>query len=210
MRAKGVIFDLDGVLLDSVPAHFDAWRHAFDAYGYGFDHDAYRSHVDGRLARDGARAVMTGATDGDIDGAVELKERLYRARVDDGQFEVFPDAREAVERLYRQGIPMAVASSSPVAAHILDLADLTSRFAVIVGGDDVTRGKPAPDAFLLAATHLALPPRDCLVIEDSVAGLAAARAGGFKAIGVRRPPETGPGLDADRTIASLKELESCL
>ena len=210
MHASGIIFDLDGVLLDTVPAHYEAWQQSFAAHGYGFDPTAYRQLVDGRLARDGARAVMPTATDSDIDDVVEMKERLYRDCVDAGRFEVFPDARDVVERLDRQGVPMAVASSSSLASHILGLAGLDSYFAVIVGGNDVARGKPAPDAFLLAARHLGLPPEACLVIEDSTSGLAAARAGGFMAVGLRRSADMDHLGDADLVIASLTELATLL
>ena len=208
MRASGIIFDLDGVLLDTVPAHYEAWQQSFAAYGYSFDLVAYRQLVDGKLARDGARAVMPTATEKDIDDVVEMKERLYRASVEAGRFEVFPDARDVVKRLGGQGVPMAVASSSSLASHVLGLTDLAAQFVVVVGGNDVAQGKPAPDAFLLAARHLMLSPDACLVIEDSVSGLAAARAGGFTAIGLRRSPDAGHFVDADQVIASLTEIAS--
>ena len=210
MRPSGIIFDLDGVLLDTVPAHFESWQRSFRAAGVAFDETRYRKDVDGRPVRDGARAVMGDRDAAALDAVVAMKERLYTEIIEAGKFEVFADVPPLLQDLSRRGIPMAVASSSNQARRLIDLARLTGFFDAIVCGDDVARGKPAPDIFLAAAGRLGLPPARCLVIEDSVAGLSAAEKGGFIPIALLRDHASEPSSQAERTIRSLDALHSDL
>ena len=208
MRPSGIIFDLDGVLLDTVPAHFEAWQRSFHAFGVPFDETRYREDVDGRPVRDGARAVIGDRDAATLDALVAMKERLYTEIVESGQFEVFSDVPTLLQDLSRRGIPMAVASGSNQARRLIALAGLTELFKAVVCGDDVVHGKPAPDIFLTAAERLGLPPARCLVVEDSIAGLSAAKTGGFIPIALLRirASEDPPG--AMRTISSLGDLRS--
>lgn len=207
MCKTGIIFDLDGVLLDTVPAHFSAWQRSFNAFGFDLDEAGYRELVDGRPVRDGARAVVGCEDVKTVDAVVAMKERIYLELVEAGHFDVFDDVPALLHDLSQRDIPMAVASSSNQARQLVALAGLARYFEAIVCGDDVARGKPAPDIFLAAAKRLGLPSSRCVVVEDSIAGLCAAEKGGFKAVGLLRDPASDHLPGARAIVTSLRDLE---
>ncbi|PZX11882.1 beta-phosphoglucomutase [Palleronia aestuarii] len=208
MDAAGIIFDLDGVLLDTVPAHFEAWQRSFRSVGVDFDAASYREHVDGRPVRDGARAVIGDHDEAALEAVVAMKERLYTDIIEAGEFKVFADVPPILQALSRRGIPQAVASSNNQARRLLALANLSEYFEAIICGDDVACGKPAPDIFLVAAGRLGLPPARCIVVEDSIAGLSAARDGGFIPIALLRNGDSVLLPQVKRTITSLRDLQT--
>lgn len=207
MKIKGLIFDLDGVLVDTVPTHFSAWKRMFDEYGYSFGQKEYRNLVDGRPRFDGARAVMSGHTDSEVRAAADKKNGYYVEMIDRGEFRVFDAAVNLVRRCQEGGYGLAAASSSANVQSVLEKAGLLDAFSVVVGGDDVVNGKPHPDIFLTAAEGLGLAAEECLVVEDSSSGVRAAKNGGFYCVGLVHPghDEVLPG--ADRIVSSLAELD---
>ncbi len=207
MHIKGLIFDLDGVLVDTVPAHFAAWKRMFECYGYEFGNAEYRDLVDGRPRYDGARAVMVRHSDSDVKRAADIKNDYYAELIDGGQFQVFDEAADLVRQCQARGLGLAVASSSTNVRTILEKAGLLDAFPVVVGGDDTARGKPNPDIFLVAAKGLGLTVEECMVIEDSTLGVQAAKAGGFYCVGLVRDGQPEELPEADRTMASLAELD---
>jgi beta-phosphoglucomutase family hydrolase len=206
MRFDGLIFDLDGVLVDTVPVQIEVWSETFAQFGYDFDEAAYRLLVDGRPALDGARAVMQGASSDLVDQAVRIKEQAYLARIDAGALRVFESSRKFIEACRQQDYRMAVASSSDHARHVLELAGPSLHFEHVICGSDVAHGKPAPDIFLAAAAHLGLPAWNCVVFEDSSAGVSAAKAGGFYCIGIAKNCESWRLDAADEVVASFDHL----
>ena len=192
MHIDGLIFDLDGVLADTVPVQVKVWGETFRHFGFAFNDDIYRKHVDGRLAFDGARAVMQGASDDAIHAAVLRKEASYLRCLEAGELRIFENARKFVKRCHSKGYRMGVASSSDHAREVLRMAHLTNYFECVVCGNDVKQGKPAPDIFIAAADLLGLSPDQCVVFEDSHAGIRAAISGGFYCIGIcdERPKAT--------------------
>lgn len=187
MALKGIIFDLDGVLVDTVPAHFRAWRRMFTEYGYAFGQDQYRALVDGRSRFDGARAVMTRHSDDEVRIAADRKNDYLVEMIERGEFSLFESAFRFVQDCVSHDLALAVASSSQNVRAVLSKAGLLDYFPVVIGGDDVERGKPAPDIFLAAAAQLGLAPAQCFVIEDSIFGVQAAKAGGFYCVGLAEP-----------------------
>ncbi len=210
MRIKGLIFDLDGVLVDTVPAHFAAWKRMFEGHGYKFGNAEYRDLVDGRLRYDGARAVMLRHSDSDVRRAADMKNDYYVDMIDRGQFQVFGEAVDFVRQCQAQGLGLAVASSSTNVRAVLEKAGLLDAFQVVIGGDEIAKGKPSPEIFLLAAEGLGLAVQECIIIEDSASGVQAAKAGGFYCVGLVHDDRSGELPGADRTVSSLSELDLCL
>lgn len=210
---NAVIFDVDGVLLDS--PHERAWREALDELMTGewrhlrstwapgaFTPALYQRLASGRPRLDGALAVLEHFR---VPYLIEQSQRYADRKqehlvrlLEHGALHTYPDARRFVERL--AGVPTAAASSSRNAPALLRRAGFS--FAVDVSGR-AARGKPAPDLFLLAARELGVEPERCTVVEDAPAGLEAAKAGGMRTIGVAR---NGEPLEADVVVRSLDDL----
>lgn len=228
---KAVIFDLDGVLVDSARLHSRAWKEAFDNL---FDHlgrddefdevEDYRAHVDGRPRYEGVAALLESrgielppGDPGDEPGfgthtAIgNLKNRRFNELVEAEGVDALAGADELVQALADRGIPMAVVSSSKNAPHILPQR-LASHMDVIFSGIDVAEldmpGKPAPDMFLEGARLLGVDPRSAAVLEDAPAGVKAGRLGGF-AVVVGIDPAGSSNLEdsgADFVVRGVDEL----
>ena len=205
MSLKGAIFDLDGVIVDTVPLHYEAWHKMFAHFGYEFDQNIYRAKVDGRKREDGARAVMTESCEITIAEGAVMKQGFYLELLHSGRLSVFPTSVDLIRDLVSRGVKVGVASSSRNVHVILEEVGLLDAISTIVCGADLTHGKPHPEIFLTAAEHLGLEVADCIVFEDAPAGVSAAKAGGFRCIGVDRinKPEI---LDAaDLVVSDLNE-----
>lgn len=180
---RGVIFDLDGVLVASGPAHAASWRIVARRAGVEVSDERFRENF-GRTSRDIVRLLWgPGLSEDDVRRIDAEKERTYRELVT-GLVPVMIGARELLATLSRAGLKLAIATSGPPEnlELVLREAGIDHRFAATVHGFDVARGKPAPDCFLLAAERLGLPPPACVVVEDAPVGLEAARRGGFATI----------------------------
>lgn len=153
LAIEAVIFDMDGLMLDTEPIAQAAWQRAFAEMGFTMDERDYLRVV-GRALPDVARifSKVLGPTF-DFAQAQTLRERYFQAQVAAHGIPVKPELRELLDWLDARGIAKAVASSTGRAGVLarLDLTGLRARFPVLVGGDDVTRSKPAPDIFLRAA-----------------------------------------------------------
>jgi HAD superfamily hydrolase (TIGR01509 family) len=201
---KAVIFDCDGVLVDSEPLSIAAWTtvlavHGFQATDADFQYCLGRSRK-ATLEYFTARHALPDPAA--VDAAVQAElDRLIEI-----ELEAFPDAVETVRELALRGVPLAVASSSRRTELDRKLAriGLHSYFDVSVAGDEVAAAKPAPDLFLAAADGLGVVPDRCLVIEDSVAGVDAATAAGMRFVAVARPHSVfGEHASVDRLDAQL-------
>jgi HAD superfamily hydrolase (TIGR01509 family) len=183
---RPIVFDCDGVLVDSEKLAWNAWRHVLAPYGITLtdrdiglltgrtDRDAY-TYFSGR----GALPDYAGFWD-------ELSEVTFRSF--DRYLQAFEDAADTLDALRTRGAAMAVASSSPRERLDRSLAStgLRDYFEVVVGGDDVEHGKPAPDLFLAAAAGLEVEPGTCIAVEDTPAGIVAACAAGMTVVAVER------------------------
>lgn len=203
MALKGIIFDLDGVLVDTVPAHFRAWQMMFAEYGYAFDQEQYRTLVDGRPRFEGARAVMTRHSDDEVGIAADRKNCYVMEMIERGEFSVFESALRFIHDCISHGLILAAASSSQNVRTVLRRAGMIDYFPIVIGGGDVKRGKPEPDIFLAAAEGMGLSPADCMVIEDSVVGVRAAQQGGFFCIGLAADRDDDLLKGADIVVTSL-------
>lgn len=180
---QAVIFDVDGVLVDSYQAHFLSWRQMFAEQGAPeFTEDQFRATF-GRTSRDIIANLYGKLSEEEIRRWDDRKEALYRdiLRRD---FPVIPGAVELVDALAAAGFALAVGSSGPPANVALTLECLPcgDKFQARVTGADVTRGKPDPQVFLLAAQRLGIDPAHCAVVEDAPAGVEAANRAGMASI----------------------------
>lgn len=192
-KTRGVLFDLDGVLLDSEGQYSIFWRSMEERFPTGIDD--FSNYIKGFHL---TRILSYFASD-------EIREQIVHELVEfekNMRFEFFPGALEFVKRLREAGIPMAIVTSSDhkkMKALFSQHPDFPTLFEIIITGDMVTKAKPDPDCFLLGAKQLGIDIKDCVVFEDSRNGLMAARASGARVIGVATT------LCAD-VVASLSDL----
>jgi HAD superfamily hydrolase (TIGR01509 family) len=204
-----VIFDLDGVLVDSEHVWDDA-RRALAAEGGGRWHDRASRDMMGMSSPEWSRYMhdVIGLADPPEEISAEVVRRLeeiYRERLP-----LLPGAVEAVERLAERW-PLGLASSSnrELIDLVLELSGLGDRFRVTVSSEEVARGKPAPDVYLEAARRLGLEPGSCAAVEDSENGILSAKAAGMRVFAIPNPDYPPPDdslAAAGDVLASLDEL----
>lgn len=183
---KAVIFDLDGTLVDSMPAHFEAWCEALASNGAPkdvFPEDVFYS-MGGRPTKDIVREI-NGEFNLDLDpeAVSYAKRRAFLEKVD--LVELNEDVVAFAQSL-RGKMPVGIATggSRKVVEATLKAKGLTDLFDEVVTSDDVKCGKPAPDVYLDAAARLEVDPKDCLVLEDAAPGIMAAQSAGMQVITV--------------------------
>jgi len=206
---RAVLFDIDGVLVDSYEAHFVSWK----KLAANYDRECTQEDFARGFGRTTREVLLDQWADMELDEARlthldDEKEDLYRQEIAEN-FPEMPGARALITHLAEHGWQMALGSSGPrenvdLAAEKLGVGDL---LRATVSGNDVARGKPDPEVFLTAAARLETPPENCIVIEDAQPGIQAAQAGGMLAIGFVSRGRTAEELSAaDRLIHSLEEL----
>lgn len=204
----GVIFDWDGVIIDSSAAHRISWERLASEIGKLLPDD----HFERGFGRKNTVIIpdILGWTDRakEIARLSDRKEEIYREVLREGTIEPVEGVRPLLEALQSEGIPCAIGSSTARAN--IDLAleamELTEFFAAIVAAEDVTRSKPDPQVFLKAAELIQRAPARCIVFEDAPFGIDAAHAGGMRAIGVRSSTNPRDIDHADRMVDRLDEL----
>jgi alpha,alpha-trehalose phosphorylase len=213
-----VLFDLDGVLTSTTALHAAAWKQTFDELldePFDLEHD-YVAYVDGKPRGDGVRDFMRSrgfaASPETVREIGDRKQALFEQALAEG-IDAYPGSVRWVEHLRAAGVHTAVVSSSANAEAVLRAAGISDLFELTVSGRDVAalglRGKPAPDAFLEAAERLSVLPRNAIVVEDALAGVAAGRRGHFGlVVGVARGAarEELRAAGADVVVDDLREL----
>ena len=205
MKMKGVIFDWDGVVIDSSAQHERSWELLAEEIQKPLPADHFKAGF-GKKNQEIIPGLLRWSTDSDeIRRLGERKEELYRELVREQGVAVLPGARELLVALRDASIPRSVGSSTPRSNldAIFAFTGLDQLFDAVVCGDDVTNGKPAPDVFLLAARRLGLAPADCLVIEDAHVGIEAARRAGMKVLAVATTHPIGELGQATAAVPSL-------
>ena len=189
----GLVFDMDGVLIHSNPVHVRAWEIFNRRYGLQTTPSMLRQMY-GRRNDELIREFFPGLTAEEVDARGAAKEKLYREMVA-GRIEeiLVPGLRSFLESHRRH--PMAVTSNAEPAnlAFVLDQSGLRQYFRVVVDGHQVSHPKPDPEIYRRTAELLEIPPQDCVVFEDSLLGVRAARAAGCRVVGVLTTHEDLPG-----------------
>lgn len=199
----GVLWDLDGTLIDSAEHHWISWQRALREEGYSVTREQFRASFGQRNDRILRAWLGAEATDETIRRIGDAKEVAYRTLMREDGLDGLPGARAWIERLAARGWRQAIASSAPrlnVEA-VLDVLGWHGKFEAIVAAEDVRRGKPDPEVFLTAAARLGVEPGACVVVEDAAAGVAAGRSAGMRVIGIG--PDTAA---ADLQVPSLAAL----
>ena len=186
MSFKGAIFDVDGVIVNTVPLHFKAWQRMFTDYGKKFTFEDYKKKVDGIPRFDGARAVLTDLSPKEIEQAAAKKQGYYLELVDSGEIETYPSTVELIKEFKKKAIKIAAASSSRNCRYILEKVGLINLFDAIIGGTDFKNGKPDPEIFLTAASRINVLPEESVVFEDAILGVEAAKKGKMRCVGIAR------------------------
>lgn len=204
---KAVLWDLDGVIADTWAAHFVTWQWAMAESGHPFDEADFR-RIFGIANTDAVRLLLGETVPvHEMVRIGERKEALFREIVQ-VHVSLMPGVVMWLERLRQEGYRQAIASSAPrenldVLLHVLDIEPY---FQAVVSADDVTKGKPDPTIFLEAAAALGVPPSRCVVVEDAVAGIQAARRTGMVCLAVATTEPAERLSDADLVVECLTEL----
>jgi HAD superfamily hydrolase (TIGR01509 family) len=210
LNPRAVIFDMDGLLLDSEPLYRVTWKAAAADLGFPIDNVLYERFV-GRGNLEAEQILREHFGDAfPLDEFHKRWSRDFENRL--ATMATKPGAIELLVALEKRDIPKALATSSPRVLALRCLGDLASRFAALAFGDEVSHSKPAPDLFLLAAQRLGIAPADCFVLEDSEAGVRAARAAGMDVIMVPDlvPPSEEIASMATRVCETLHEVMGIL
>ena len=211
LNLQGIIFDMDGVLVDSEPRHKKAFLEVFSELGYaeshGIDFDHYLGMTDRAVVEDFVE--HNGIADS-VEALIERKQtRLVKLlEADQPLFKPIPQLLKDLSAQYA----LSVASGSPhrVIDTVLSLQDIGAYLPVTVSSEDVRRGKPAPDIFLETADQMGLKPHQLCVVEDSVAGVSAARAAGMQVMAITNSFPAERLVEADRIVSDYGEIRRLL
>ena len=211
MKYKGIIFDLDGVICSTDHYHYLAWKALADRLGAYFD-ETINNRLRG-VSRMASLEILLERYDGTLTeeeklAAAEEKNNTYRELLKQmSPADLSNEVKTTLDALRAKGLLLGIGSSSKNTKFILSRIGLGDYFDKISDGTNITRSKPDPEVFLKAAEYLGLEPKDCLVVEDAVAGVQAAHAAGMDAAAVG--DAAGSGL-AEYSLKNFSELLDCV
>lgn len=211
-----MIFDLDGVIVDTAKFHYLAWRKLANDLGFDISEEqneelkgVSRVHSLQKILKWGEVEL----SEEEFKRQMALKNENYLSYVDKmDEEEILPGVAKVIAYLRQHKVPFALGSASKNAPLILEKIGLYDQFDAIVDGNDVSKAKPDPEVFLVAAGKLNATPENCIVFEDSVAGIQAANKAGMLSIGIGDPETLGEAdyVFADFTEISLEFIEKIL
>jgi beta-phosphoglucomutase len=201
---KGIIFDLDGVLVHTDELHYQAWKKIADELDIPFDRKV-NNRLRGVSRMESLEIILSYSdkkfSETEKQMLAEEKNEAYKVLLGSLTHKDLVDgAEELISRLKEKGIKVAIGSSSKNTKYILSQLGILDIFDAISDGNNITKSKPDPEVFLKAASFLCLKPSECMVVEDAKAGIDAACAGGFKNFGI------GDAADYSRTTYPINSL----
>lgn len=207
MSKKAIIFDLDGVIVDTAKYHYIAWRKIANDLGFDFskkENEALKGvsriqSLEFLLEKGNIKLSQT-----EKDKLLVAKNEQYLSLISNmDESEMLPGIQNLLSELHKAEIPFALGSASKNARRILDALQLTNLFSAIVDGTDVSKAKPDPEVFVIAARKICFVPKNCIVIEDSKAGIEAANSVKMTSIGIGSEEVLGA---ADYVLKDTREL----
>jgi beta-phosphoglucomutase family hydrolase len=204
---RAVIWDMDGVLVDTAEHHYQSWKFAFAKQGIEFSQEDFKKIFGMRNDAIIRKTMGGGAGRDKIEEVAKDKEEFFRTTVK-RDLRPFPGVIDLLKTLKGNGIRSAIASSAPMEniRVILEGLGIKEYFQALVYGQEVTEGKPSPLIFQLAARKLGVETRCCIVIEDAVAGVKAAKAAGMRCIAVTNSHPAESLAGADLVVDSLQKV----
>ncbi|MEO0292787.1 MAG: HAD family phosphatase [candidate division WOR-3 bacterium] len=207
---KAVIFDLDGVIIDSEPFHYEVNKKIFAHLGINMSEKEYESYIGTSHEYMWSKIKRKYNLPQAVSELVNMQVSGNINYIKNEKIEGIEGVVSLLSRLKKANIKMAIASSSPkeVIELVINKLKISQYFSAIVGGEELKRSKPAPDIFLKAAERLKVEPANCVVIEDSENGVKAAKAAGMKCIGFKNPNSGNQNLKkADFIIEKYSSLK---
>jgi beta-phosphoglucomutase len=204
---KACIFDLDGVIVDTAVYHYKAWKRLANEQGFDLT-EAQNDNLKGvsrvrslELILQWGGVTKTAAEQEELAARKnEWYAKMINRMTPD---EILPGAKEFLIACRQAGLKTALGSASKNSGTILDKVGIAGLFDVVIDGNKVNKPKPDPEVFLKGAEELGMPPVNCVVFEDAIAGVEAAKNGGMKAVGIGSPEVLN---EADLVISSLSEM----
>jgi HAD superfamily hydrolase (TIGR01509 family) len=203
---RAVLWDMDGTLIDSEEFHWISWRNTMANEGIAITREQFLASFGQRNDSIIPGWLGSAATPERVDKISNAKEDLYRQLVRAEGMKPLPGVASWLHRLHEQGWLQAIASAAPRAniEIVLEALSASHFFQGMVSADDVHKGKPDPEVYLIAASRVRASPDKCIVVEDAVAGVEGARRAGMRSIGVSHD---GKHLPADVVVSSLELLD---
>jgi len=207
---KAVLFDMDGVIVDSEPLHHKAYHLMFEEVGIEVEPELYASFTGQATLAICQTLVSHFSLSHRPEDLVEIKRQYFKDLFDnDKSFDLLPGVLSLIQDYYNQGLVLVLASSASMANinRIFDRFDLNQYFKAKLSGADLKASKPHPEIFINAAQAAAVPPEYCVVIEDSENGIAAAKAAGIFAIAYDSPHSKAQNYQmADHVVQCFSEI----
>lgn len=206
---EAVIFDMDGVIIDSEPFHLDICLELFKKLNIAMPEDEYKTYIGVSNTSMWTTIKNRYCLKESVNELATLQSNACIEYLKEKDEKPIPGVVDILESLKQNEIKIALASSSPMEGIrlVLDKFNISHYFQAVISGENLERGKPAPDIFLNAAKILKAQPQFCTVIEDSNHGVSAAKAAGMKCIGFQNPNSGNQDLKAaDLIVNSLKDL----
>lgn len=202
---RAVIWDMDGVIVDTAPYHFSAWQEAFQKRGTKYTEEDFLRNFGRRNDAIIRNILGGGISQSELDTISEEKEEDFRKKVRQN-IKPLPGAIKLMKLLIEHGFKMALASSAPIKNIKIQTEGLgiSDWFQSIISSEDVTEGKPSPQSFLLSAQRLGADPKNCVVIEDAVAGVTAAKRAGMRCLAVTNTHPKRNLMEADLVVDTLE------
>jgi len=206
-KIKACIFDLDGVIVDTAVYHYKAWRRLANQLGFDFTEEQ-NEELKGISRIESLKIILNwgGVTksDDELQELATLKNNWYVEMISKmTPKEILPGAHEFLKLVKENQYLTALGSASKNSEMILNQIGLTDLFDALVDGNKVTKSKPDPEVFLVGAKELNVEADECVVFEDAIAGVQAAKAGGMKAVGIGKPDVL---KEADLVVPGLFEM----